>query len=59
MDTLNQQLFTEEFVTNATYLIISRFLKLSQEDLESWEDDPEQFVQEEESDYWLYKIRPW
>jgi hypothetical protein len=30
---------------------------LSKEDLETWENDPESWCADEESDYWEYRLR--
>jgi hypothetical protein len=54
---LDTKLFTPEFVVSAGKLLLSKYLFLSREDLDLWEDDPESFVQEEESDHWEYHQR--
>lgn len=47
----------DSFVTSTLNLIVSKYLILSNEDLEVWNDDPESFVQEEDSDHWEFNIR--
>ncbi|KAI8899690.1 armadillo-type protein [Globomyces pollinis-pini] len=54
---LENLLFTPDFVLNAAKLLISRYLILTNSDLETWADDPESFVQDEDSDHWEYQIR--
>ena len=54
---LLDQVFTTDFVISCAGLLINKFLVLSKEDLESWENDPESFVLEEEADHWEYHPR--
>jgi hypothetical protein len=54
---LNTKLFTREFIVHVITILITRYMILSQEDLEFWEEDPESFVQQEESDHWEYHLR--
>jgi hypothetical protein len=57
LEILNTKLFTHEFIVHVVTILITRYMLLSQEDLEFWEEDPESFVQQEESDHWEYHLR--
>jgi hypothetical protein len=43
----------QEFIT----LLISRYIILSQADLNEWQNHPEEFLIEEKMDAWQYKKR--
>ncbi len=51
------KVFSRDFVFSACRLLISRYMILSKDDLSLWEDDPESFIQEEQTDHWEYHIR--
>lgn len=51
------QLLTPEFNTNCVHTLIKKYLTLTSEDMESWESDPESWIQEEEGDHWEYNSR--
>ncbi|KAG8829540.1 hypothetical protein FRC17_006424 [Serendipita sp. 399] len=55
----NQETLPKEFVDGAVQLIVTRLLLLSEEDLEEWSVDPEEWINTEESDSdaWEYEIR--
>ncbi|GAA5826975.1 hypothetical protein JCM11251_002187 [Rhodosporidiobolus azoricus] len=46
------------FVQQFTELLITRLLPLRQEDLEAWEADPEDWMNEEEMERWEFELRP-
>ncbi|KAJ3261121.1 Importin-11 [Boothiomyces macroporosus] len=50
-------ILTQEFILACAKTLLSRYICLSKSDLELWEDDPESFNQEEESDHWEFNIR--
>ncbi|KXS11401.1 ARM repeat-containing protein [Gonapodya prolifera JEL478] len=50
-------LFTPSFIASLCRVLVSQYLRLSREDLESWEDSPESFVAEEEADHWEFNVR--
>ncbi|KAJ3323392.1 Importin-11 [Boothiomyces sp. JEL0866] len=50
-------IFTQDFVLACSRILLSRYVCMSKSDLELWEDDPESFNQEEESDHWEYNVR--
>jgi hypothetical protein len=54
---VEQHFFIPEMVIEIAKLLMTRYLIFSEEDLEFWEDDPESFVQEEETDHWEYHLR--
>eukprot|EP00842_Homolaphlyctis_polyrhiza_P000152 jgi/Hompol1/1137/HPOL_001066-RA len=54
---LDTQLFKPDTVVAFSKLLVSHYIKMTQEDLESWNEDPESFLQEEEADHWEYNPR--
>jgi hypothetical protein len=46
------------FVPTFASLLITRFLPLRQADLEAWNDDPEEWMNEEEMERWEFEVRP-
>lgn len=50
---------SREFVENAVKALISRFMPLNPSDLETWMNDPEEWVnlEDQENDQWEYEIR--
>ncbi|CAG8586179.1 1331_t:CDS:10 [Paraglomus brasilianum] len=52
------QLLTPKFVNSITENIISKFLILRNDDLNMWEDDPEGWINYDETDHWEYHVRP-
>ncbi|KAJ3041390.1 Importin-11 [Rhizophlyctis rosea] len=54
---LSTQLLTEQFVVRATEVLVGRYLAFSEQELEMWRDEPEAFVQEEDSDHWEFALR--
>jgi len=50
---------SREFVENAVRALISRFMPLNPSDLETWMNDPEEWVnlEDQENDQWEYEIR--
>ncbi|RKO91573.1 armadillo-type protein [Blyttiomyces helicus] len=55
---VQKDILRPEFVTACTQILVSRYLIMSPEDLQTWEEDPESFIEEEESDRWEYSLRP-
>ena len=54
---LDQNLFLSDFLIQCFQVLVTKHLVYTQEDLESWESDPESFIQEEEADHWEYNVR--
>ncbi|CAI2186080.1 9163_t:CDS:10, partial [Funneliformis geosporum] len=55
---LEEQILTPSFVESLAELLISSYLILRKEDLIMWEEDPEGWVNFDETDHWEYHIRP-
>ncbi|KAF8351332.1 armadillo-type protein [Amanita rubescens] len=57
---VNKNALSREFVENAVRALISRFMPLNPSDLETWMNDPEEWVnlEDQENDQWEYEIRP-
>jgi hypothetical protein len=53
-DLVASQLVTPEFIAEAMTLLISKYTIFSQSDLQSWEEDPEGFLEETQADHWEY-----
>ncbi|KAI5893425.1 ARM repeat-containing protein [Schizophyllum commune H4-8] len=51
---------SREFVENAVRFLVTRFMPLNPHDLESWSNDPEEWVnaEDKENDQWEFEIRP-
>ncbi|KIY49344.1 ARM repeat-containing protein [Fistulina hepatica ATCC 64428] len=56
--TPNKNFLSDTFVANAVRVLISRFMPLSPSDLESWTESPEDWVNEEATEQWMFQIRP-
>ncbi|KAF8746019.1 hypothetical protein AX14_004306 [Amanita brunnescens Koide BX004] len=58
--TPNRNTLSREFVENAVKALITRFMTLNPSDLETWMNDPEEWVnlEDQENDQWEYEIRP-
>lgn len=57
LDILESSLFTRDFIFEAIQLLISQFLVMDNEALDQWENDPEEFIIESESDQWEFNLR--
>ncbi|KAG0233322.1 hypothetical protein BGW42_007520 [Actinomortierella wolfii] len=52
-----------EFMTPATTaklaeILITKYMRLNEEDMDQWDSDPEGWALEEEADSWRYQLRP-
>ena len=54
---VSSQLLTDTFTMSFMQIMISKYLPLSVEDLSKWDEEPETFVSEEESDQWEFSLR--
>lgn len=56
----NSQVLSKDFVEEAVRILVTRFIPLNPADLETWENDPEEWVnvEEREGDQWEYELRP-
>lgn len=50
-------LFNNNFIEEVTKIIVFKYLCLNEEDLEMWQNEPELFLKEEESDHWEFNKR--
>ncbi|KAI5283173.1 hypothetical protein KEM55_001725, partial [Ascosphaera atra] len=59
VEIMKTQLLNEEFVVQAMELLVTKLFRFSAEDLQMWEDEPEEWEkqQEEISDAWEFSIR--
>ncbi|BGP28678.1 hypothetical protein JCM10296v2_000414 [Rhodotorula toruloides] len=48
----------EGFVEQFTDLLVKQLLPLRQDDLEKWQEDPEEWMNEEEMERWEFDLRP-
>lgn len=50
---------SREFVENAVRFLVTRFMPLNPHDLESWSNDPEEWVnaEDKENEQWEFEIR--
>ncbi|KAF9569336.1 ARM repeat-containing protein [Agrocybe pediades] len=55
----NANVLSKDFVENAVRLLVTRFMPLNAADLQSWVEDPEEWVQleDKENDQWEFEIR--
>ncbi|KAI9096512.1 armadillo-type protein [Phlyctochytrium arcticum] len=56
-DYIARELLTPSFVTKACEILIGRYMILSEEERTRWEEDPEEWVGDDESDPWEYNLR--
>lgn len=54
---VQERLLSQEF-TIELLRVVMQYLVLSGSDLQCWQEDPESFCLEEESDAWQYNTRP-
>jgi hypothetical protein len=49
----------QQFVEDAVKLLVTRFIPLNPDDLKSWMDDPEDWVnlEDKENEQWEYELR--
>ncbi|KAJ1677106.1 hypothetical protein EV182_006863, partial [Spiromyces aspiralis] len=55
---LNAHLFTPGFVAQLADTLIRGYIMLQPEDIENWEDDPEEWLKSEEADHYEHDSRP-
>ncbi|KAJ2787967.1 hypothetical protein GGI15_000306 [Coemansia interrupta] len=54
---IDNEIIVPEFVAQMAELLINYYIPLKPKDIEMWQNDPEAWVVEEESDYWEFDIR--
>ncbi|CAG8781078.1 16641_t:CDS:2, partial [Acaulospora morrowiae] len=55
---VDEQILTSNLVESFAELLITDLISLTKEDLEMWEDDPEGWINYDETDHWEYQLRP-
>lgn len=54
---IDNGLLTSAFVNSFAEVLISRYMTLRTQDLEQWQEDPEQWINNEETDQWEFDLR--
>ena len=52
------EFYIEQNMTALIRFLVMDYLQLSQDDLELWEDSPEEYMTEEKQEVWKYDVRP-
>ena len=52
LDIVQRQVFTPKMIGDLCMTLIQKYLVLQKDELEEWQKDPEEFVQEQELDNW-------
>ncbi|XP_065183724.1 importin-11-like [Sycon ciliatum] len=55
---IKMMFFTSEVSANIVRQLVTRFFPLRQSEIDSWEDDPEGFADEEAGESWKFALRP-
>ncbi|CAG8445796.1 3687_t:CDS:10 [Acaulospora colombiana] len=55
---VDEQILTSNIVESCAELLITDLISLKKEDLEMWDDDPEGWINYDETDHWEYQLRP-
>jgi hypothetical protein len=55
---LETDLFAPSRLGNIFEVLVTRFLLLRQQDIEAWEEDPEEWLAGQEEGHWQYEVRP-
>ncbi|CAG8494007.1 26063_t:CDS:10, partial [Racocetra persica] len=58
MRIVDEQILTPNFVESCAELLISNLIILRKDDLIMWEEDPEGWINYDESDHWEHQLRP-
>ncbi|CAG8655095.1 235_t:CDS:10, partial [Cetraspora pellucida] len=58
MRIVDEQILTSNFVESCAELLISNLIILRKDDLIMWEEDPEGWINYDESDHWEHQLRP-
>ncbi|KAJ1942843.1 hypothetical protein GGF37_002927 [Kickxella alabastrina] len=54
---IDNDILVPAFITQMAVTLINFYIPLKARDLEKWEDDPEAWLVEEDSDYWAFDVR--
>ncbi|KAG0042504.1 hypothetical protein BGZ83_000388 [Gryganskiella cystojenkinii] len=55
---IEQEFMTPETTNKLAEILITRYMRLTEDDLEEWDSSPEEWALEEEADSWKYQLRP-
>ncbi|KAF9169445.1 Importin-11 [Mortierella sp. AD011] len=55
---IENEFMTTETTTRLAEILITKYMRLTQDDLEEWDSNPEEWAIEEEADSWKYQLRP-
>ncbi|KAF9434480.1 Importin-11 [Entomortierella beljakovae] len=55
---IENEFMTAETANSLAEILITKYMRLNQDDLEEWDSNPEGWAIEEESDSWRYQLRP-
>ncbi|KAJ2771098.1 hypothetical protein IWQ56_001916, partial [Coemansia nantahalensis] len=54
---IDTEILTPAFVAQMAEMLMSHYIPLKRGDLERWQDDPEGWMVDEDSDYWNFEVR--
>ncbi|KAG0255568.1 hypothetical protein BG011_005046 [Mortierella polycephala] len=55
---IENEFMTAETSNKLAEILITKYMRLSEADLEEWDSNPEEWALEEEADSWRYQLRP-
>ncbi|KAF9586226.1 hypothetical protein BGW38_008319 [Lunasporangiospora selenospora] len=55
---IENEFMTLETATRLAEILITKYMRLTEDDLEEWDSSPEEWAIEEEADSWRYQLRP-
>lgn len=54
---IENELMTPETTAKLAEILITKYMRLTEDDLEEWDSNPEAWALEEEADSWKYQVR--
>ncbi|KAG0325424.1 Importin-11, partial [Podila humilis] len=57
-EVIEKEFMTPETTSRLADILITKYMRLTEADLEEWDSSPEEWALEEESDSWHYQLRP-
>ncbi|KAG0325096.1 hypothetical protein BGZ99_001062 [Dissophora globulifera] len=55
---IENEFMTPETTSKLAEMLITKYMRLTEHDLEEWDSNPEEWALEEEADSWKYQLRP-
>ncbi|KAF9954158.1 hypothetical protein BGZ70_010643 [Mortierella alpina] len=55
---IENEFMTAETSNKLAEILITKYMRLTEDDLEEWDNNPEEWALEEEADSWRYQLRP-